>query len=784
MLKILLVLGNQQIINRDNNNPFRDIDGKIDEENFISHTSNRIIGIERWLFSVEKLENPTREKFLETIEHKIFNVVIIVGHSIRNVNGIDGTIIINDSQNVSDRSVTIEQLTRPFQISVSRKNRHRRLQLVVLAGCSSSAAARALVADNIGVPSVISFRLPVTPSVVRQFLSVLFRQWIVESKSLEIAVNEARDALGSDNGICPGAVTMPMLSVANNKEVNQSLMFSEFVSSSFKGRLLKGLISIPLVAPAYEKILIPLVAHAYENILIPLLSFCYRNINRLRSLIFALVVVLVSVLIIWQQDELKKSLATNVCQSNQSFPSFLCQSHKKDQPPIPPTPSPVIQSSIGDRPLFSNKFSLTTNKNNGITAFKKNKYDVAHKKFQDAHEENRIDPEPVIYGNNAQVLGKVPDQTKSLTIPITSSATSGFSTHVEVLRGAALAQMEINKKADISINGEQKKVLLKIYLDDNNPAKANEVATEIAANYRQVVGHVDSKISLQVASIYENKEVIMLTATSSVSGLGQKKYRYIARTMPDAEVMAKYLAEHISEIGKKKIAVCRHGDDAGIIFEGLISKELRSKKIDVLNDCNMSAKSFSAEKVINKMIKQDHIDGLLIYTHLNEADDLKAFTDIVQAVKKYNEQGKVSLFGSHSLISTDLINLGKNANLTNLNDMAFVTPKHPDILANSKPLKFTQDFKSIFGIEPTWRDMMAYDAVKAIAYGLNRSNGDNETLRIKLHSKVKIADGSSAPIEFSTSGNRYLVPLITYFKCNNNTCKFELSKDQPTITTK
>jgi branched-chain amino acid transport system substrate-binding protein len=659
-------------------------------------------------FKVKVLPQPTLKELRAAIRDGKYHIIFYVGHS----NGDDGSIGVNRQENI-----TIHYLNDEIRAAVRNG-----LEMMLFNSCNGSEIAFRLSDWN--VPYIIVMRERIANDVAVTFIEH-FSQHLAEGHSLTKSVSKAREQLRDQEGVQRCASWMPM--------IFQSLQAPDYIP--------------------FPK---------FQTIFLRIVYWFNQQSNWLKVTIGALIISLAII----------------------STAGVITYFNRPPNPPdrisIPTPPTVIsqqIESSIGDRSLFSKKFKYTQSKADAIKHFNlakkgSTKYSVANADFTKAHDKTPDDPEPVIYGNNAQVLNEVPDQTKSLTIPITSSATSGFSTHVEVLRGAALAQMEINKRGGISINGEQKKVLLKIYLDDNNPAKANEVATEIAENYRQVVGHVDSKISLQVAGIYENKEVIMLTATSSAPELGQKKYKYTARTMPDAEIMAKYLAEYINKVGKKRIAIFRHGEDAGIKFEGLISKELKSKKIDVLDGFNMSASSFSARKVISKMINENRIDGLLIYTHLNESNNLKSFIDILQAVKEYDPQGKVSLFGSHSLISTDLIELGKDANFANLNDMTFVTPKHPDITVNGKPLQFTKDFKSIFGIEPTWRDMMAYDAVKAIAYGLNGSNGDNQILQAKLHSKVKIADGSSAPIEFSESGNRYLVPLITYFKCNGDTCKF------------
>jgi branched-chain amino acid transport system substrate-binding protein len=725
MPRILLVLGDQDRIRK-----------KVEANEIKRKFQNRA--------EFTTLEEPPIDEFLRTIRdpNQFFDIIIIIGHSDTNCNGIDGEIGINVSEKIS-----IAQFSAPFQTSVQNK-----LKLVILAGCCTIGTARSLGANPINVPNVIGFRLPIHQNILRRFFESLCQYWINESRSLEVAVSKTREDLMTCNqSNYPGSAILPVLFSSPYKP---AYLYPTEPNSTFTPPEFWDRIRIQVQAIMPDKVW--------------------------KYIIIGLIVTLLILLTTWLT-----SLFTH-----KPIPIDPITE-------IPSSPSPAtlaIQSSIGDRVLFSKALfpSESEAKTEGVNAFNskdKKHYDTAVNKFNEAHEKNKQDPELVIYSNNANVLKDESKFGKSITIPITSSATSGFSTHVEVLRGAALAQMEINKQGGISINGEQQKVLLKIYLDDNDLAKAKEVVSEIIKKkYKQLVGHVDSEISQQVASTYNDNSIVMMTATSSTVSLGDKdnQYTYIFRTMPDAKIMAQYLAGYIKKVNKSNIGICRHTPEAGRKFNILVSNYLtKTEKISISKTPCIMSDDFSAEEIIKKMINEDKIDGLIIYTHLNEPNDLKAVKEIIQAVKKHGN-GKVSLFGSHSLISTDIINLGKTRGFENLNGMMFITPKHPDYNATSK--EFRNRFYSQFKIEPTWRDMMAYDAVKAIAYGLNKSDGTNEKLQIKLHisskEKKPIADGSSAPIDFSDSGNRYLVPLITHLKCAENTCKFELTKYQPTIITK
>ncbi len=150
----------------------------------------------------EVLHHPAKEQLLKTISDRVFDIMIIIGHSHANLDGIDGKITIDENLG----SISIHELTQPFKNSVKQG-----LKLVILAGCSSIGVARALAADRIGVPNVIAFRIPVHYRVLRLFLDRLLDYWIDRSYSLEAALTQARGELKIYDGVAPGASILPIL---------------------------------------------------------------------------------------------------------------------------------------------------------------------------------------------------------------------------------------------------------------------------------------------------------------------------------------------------------------------------------------------------------------------------------------------------------------------------------------------------------------------------------------------------------------------------------------------
>lgn len=181
----------------------------------------------------EKLQHPSKEEVLKTIGDRVFDVIIMVGHSRANDSGIDGKIDINERD-----SISIQEFTQPLKNSVNNG-----LKLVILAGCSSIGVARALASTQIGVPNVIAFRVPVHYRVLKLFFDRLFNYWITESQSLEVALTKTRGELSILDGDCPGSSILPILFTS---PYDRPLMFPPKTRSLWQS-ILHSLVFHPLV---------------------------------------------------------------------------------------------------------------------------------------------------------------------------------------------------------------------------------------------------------------------------------------------------------------------------------------------------------------------------------------------------------------------------------------------------------------------------------------------------------------------------------------------------------
>jgi branched-chain amino acid transport system substrate-binding protein len=428
--------------------------------------------------------------------------------------------------------------------------------------------------------------------------------------------------------------------------------------------------------------------------------------------------------------------------------------------------SPEISESIGDRALFPQK--LSSAKREGIEAFAHKDYAKAINQFGVSLKSQPNDPETVIYMNNARILNQSADFKNIQIIPVTNSAKQGSSTAIEVLSGAAIAQVHINKQGGI----QGKKVILKIMLDNSDEKMAEKVAEELVKdpNIKGVVGHIESNTSVAAARIYQREGLVMMSPASSTMDL-QNSGEYIFRTVPNSKMMVSHIVDYISKATKsKKIGFCFDSTlIAGTNFKDEFIKQFNGNgRTAILINCDASNKTFSAQKIVDKMRKAK-ADGLFLYYHLNQEYQIQAAKDLAQEAQK----AKLPLFGPHALVATDILNSGKE-----FEGMIVVTPRHSD---QRLATKFSTLFKETFGNEPNWREMTGYDAVKAIAIGLDKSDGTRRGLQQKLYEpNFSIPDGSSEPIKFSKSGDRAVTSVIAQVQCpSNDQCKYKLLTETP-----
>ena len=159
------------------------------------------------------------------------------------------------------------------------------------------------------------------------------------------------------------------------------------------------------------------------------------------------------------------------------------------------TPATIASGAIANRISLGNQILLTSyatpDKQAGVQAFAEGNYQAAAQYFQKSLQQNRNDPETIIYLNNA-----TGSNGSFLKIAVSVPIGSNPNVAQEILRGVAQAQDEINTSG--GINGA--KLQVEIVNDDNSPEVVREVARTLTKDpsILAVIGHNASNASLKL----------------------------------------------------------------------------------------------------------------------------------------------------------------------------------------------------------------------------------------------------------------------------------------------
>ncbi|MFM6434979.1 MAG: ABC transporter substrate-binding protein, partial [Microcystis panniformis] len=203
-------------------------------------------------------------------------------------------------------------------------------------------------------------------------------------------------------------------------------------------------------------------------------------------------------------------------------------------------------------------------------------YQEALSRFKEAWQQDRLDPETLIYLNNALLeANKMPYYTIAVAVSIpknqNSSNDDGDSRANEMLRGVAQLQTKINlgllnyndpflkyfpdqnfinKKA---INGKGLKVV--ITNDENDELLAKKTASSLSQRPKilGVVGHYPSEMTVATVDIYKENDLVLISPGSTTSELTKYPRKNFLRTVFSSEQQSPVIAKFLQEKSIKKV---------------------------------------------------------------------------------------------------------------------------------------------------------------------------------------------------------------------------------------
>lgn len=367
----------------------------------------------------------------------------------------------------------------------------------------------------------------------------------------------------------------------------------------------------------------------------------------------------------------------------------------------------------------------------GVAAMAAQQYGQAVTQFESALQTSRNSPETLLYLNNARI-----GTNKSYTIAVAVPVSADPNGSLEILRGVAQAQSEVNQAGGV------KGVPLKVAIvsDDNNPEIAQQMANILVQKPEVlgVVGHYASDVTLAAASVYNTGGMVCISPISTtvkLSGFG----KYIFRTVPSDYIAAGALADYtVKTLQQKNIAVFFNSQSAySQSLKSEFSRAIALAGGQVSGEYDLSAPDFSAATAVDRSLKQG-VKALMLAPNTGTLD--KAL-QVVQV-----NQRRMSLLAGDDVYAPKTLEVGGQQAV----DMVISVPWH----INGNPGSvFAGKSRSLWGGDVNWRTAISYDAVQALAAALQR-DPTRSGVQQALLSPDFSATGAAETVRFLPSGDR------------------------------
>ncbi|HCV30603.1 MAG TPA: receptor ligand binding family protein [Microcoleaceae bacterium UBA9251] len=412
--------------------------------------------------------------------------------------------------------------------------------------------------------------------------------------------------------------------------------------------------------------------------------------------------------------------------------------------------SPQSEQSMEQRLSAGKKLLIpgpaTAKKQEAVQAIASGNYNTAITNLETSLQANRNDPEALIYLNNARIGNQ-----KSYTIAVAVPIGKDMNPALEILRGVAQAQNELNQSGGVS--GIPLKVL--IANDDNNPDIASQIASALAKNSEVlgVIGHFGSDTTLAASKVYQQNQLVAISPTSTsvqLSGVGSNIFRTVPSDRFAANALSRYM---LTKLQKKKAAI--FFNSASSYSKSLKNEFTTAVYADggqIVSEFDLTNPNFNAADSVKDAIAQ----GAEVIMLASNSSTIDQALQVVQVNAK-----RLPLLAGDGAYTAKILQIG-GAGATN---MVLAIPWH--ILADPQS-NFPQTSKQLWYAEVSWRTALAYDAARALIAGL-RLNPTRSGIQQALSASDFSATGASGAIRFLPSGDRNRAVQLVTIKPGNRT---------------
>jgi eukaryotic-like serine/threonine-protein kinase len=438
--------------------------------------------------------------------------------------------------------------------------------------------------------------------------------------------------------------------------------------------------------------------------------------------------------------------------------------------------------SCGEESLL--KSSNPRLKQNGINEFGKSNYREAFNFFKRSwSEEERKDPETLIYMNNAFLKAKKADyHTIAVIIPVRTNEKGRAEIDLpkEILRGVAQAQTEVNLKL---FNTEIDRNLSGLDFQENQDIKGKGLQVIIAddANLKEeaiaranslvkltgvlgAIGHYTNQTTAHTVDIYNQNHLVLISPGSTTEEVTEKRREFFFRTVPRTKVSVAVFTKYLSEKqGQTKLTgFYNSSSESTSTFWEEFRKQFRERGGTIANitEFDLSKSDFDVKKAIQEVRQTGQIEKTTIVispSHVPIA--VKNAMALFQANQDRNwVVGTGGIYGQKTLEAA--------SQLPSFEKFAAAVSWHP---LNSPSPKFLEDTRKLWEGNVSHRTALTYDAAKTLMQAIEKQQQPSrEGMQQIIANPDFKADGATGTIQFDTTGERqnFSPKLVHIVKCS------------------
>jgi len=435
--------------------------------------------------------------------------------------------------------------------------------------------------------------------------------------------------------------------------------------------------------------------------------------------------------------------------------------------------------SCGEESLL--KSSTPRLKQAGVNEFAKSNYREAFNYFKRSwHEEERKDPETLIYMNNALLKAKKADYyTLAVIVPVRTNEQGRAELDLpkEILRGVAQAQTEVNLKL---FNSEIERNLNGLDFHKNQALKGKGLQVIIAddANLKEesiaranslvklggvlgAIGHYTNAMTAHTVDIYNQNHLVLISPGSTTEAATEKPRKFFFRTVPrtkvSVEVFAKYLIEKKGQT--KAAGFYSTSSESTSSFWEEFRKQFRERGGNIANitEFDLSKSDFDIKKSIQEVRQTQKTTIVLSPSHVPIA--INNAMALFQANLDRNW-----VVGTGGIYSQKTLEAA--AQLPSFEKMAAAVSWHH---LNSPNRKFLEDTRKLWEGNVSHRTALTYDAAKTLIKAIEeQQQPSREGMQKTIANPNFSATGATGTIQFDKTGDRknFSPRLVHIVKCS------------------